>query len=73
VGSYRIMRMMMAVAAHEDLELQQFDVRTAFLNGWLKEGVYLRNPAGEKGKLGKGGKVLRLRRAIYGLMQTSWA
>jgi hypothetical protein len=73
VGSYRTMRMMMAVAAHENLELRQFDVRTAFLNGWLKEEVYLRVPAGLERKLGTSGKVLRLRRAIYGLKQTSRA
>jgi hypothetical protein len=39
VGSCRTMRMMMTIAAHEDLELWQFDVRTAFLNGCLKEEV----------------------------------
>jgi hypothetical protein len=73
VGSFRTMRMMMAVAAHEGLELRQFDVRTAFLNAWLKEEVYLRVPAGLEGKLGTGGKVLGLRRAIYGLKQASRA
>jgi hypothetical protein len=73
VGSYRTMRMMMAIAAHEDLELRQFDTRTAFLNGWLKEEVYLQVPTGLEGKLGKGGKVLRLCRAIYGLRQASRA
>jgi hypothetical protein len=31
------MRMIVAIAAHESLELWQFYVRTAFLNGWLKE------------------------------------
>jgi hypothetical protein len=73
VGSYRTMRMMMAIAAHEDLELRQFDVRKAFLNAWLKEEVYLRVSAGLEGKLGKGGKVPRLRRVIYGLRQASRA
>jgi hypothetical protein len=73
VGSYRTMRMMMAIASHEDLELRQFDVRTAFLNGWLKEEVYLRVPAGLEWQLGTAGKVLRLRRAIYGLRQASRA
>jgi hypothetical protein len=33
VGSRRTMRMMMAIAIHEDLNLRQLDVRTAFLNG----------------------------------------
>jgi hypothetical protein len=73
VRSYRTMPMMMSVAAHENLELRQFDVRTAFLNGWLKEEVCLRVPAGLERKLGTGDKVLRLRRAIYGLRQASRA
>jgi hypothetical protein len=73
VGCYRTMRMMMAIAAHEDLELRQFDIRTTSLNAWLQEEGYLQVPAGLKGKLGKGEKVLRLRRAIYGLRQASQA
>jgi hypothetical protein len=48
-------------------------VRTVFLNGWLKEEVYLRVPAGLEGQLGTAGKVLRLRRAIYGSRQASRA
>jgi hypothetical protein len=67
------MGMMMAVVAHKDLELRQFDLRTAFLNGWLKEEVYLQVQAGMEGRLAEEGKVLRLRRAIYGLKQTSRA
>jgi hypothetical protein len=34
--------MILAVCAHENLVLQQFDVRTAFLNGEIKEEVYVR-------------------------------
>jgi hypothetical protein len=65
------MGMMMAVEAHEDLELWQFDVSTAFLNGRLKDDVYLQVSAGMHRKLGVGGTVLKLRRAIYGLKQAS--
>jgi hypothetical protein len=54
VGSYRTMHMMMALSAHEELELRQFDVRTAFLHGRLKEEVYLQVPAGMEGKPGEG-------------------
>jgi hypothetical protein len=53
--------------------MRQFEVRTAFLNGWLKEEVYLLVPAGQEGKLGKGGKFVRLRRAIYWLRPASRA
>jgi hypothetical protein len=44
VCSYRTMRMILAVSAHENLVLRQFDVRTAFLNGELEEEVYVLCP-----------------------------
>lgn len=46
VCSYRTLRIMLAVAAREDLELRQFDIKTAFLNGELQEEVYIRQPSG---------------------------
>jgi hypothetical protein len=46
VCSYRTMRMLLEVSAHENLVLRQFNVRTAFLNGELEEEVYLRPPSG---------------------------
>jgi hypothetical protein len=70
VGSYRTMRMMIAIAEHENLELRQC---TAFLTGWLKEEVYLWVPTGLEGKLGNEGKVFRLRRVMRGLRQASQA
>jgi hypothetical protein len=47
------------------------DVKSAFLNGDLKE-VYVRQPLGFIIP-GKESKVLRLRKALYGLRQTSRA
>ena len=73
VASYRTLRMMLAVAAHEDLELRQFDVRTAFLNAPLDSEVYLRPPSGFEHLAGGPGRVLRLHRALYGLRQASRA
>jgi hypothetical protein len=73
VCSYHTFRMMLAVAAHEALELRQLDIRTAFLNGPLEKEVYLRPPAGLEGLAGVDGKVLRLQRAMYGLRQASRA
>jgi hypothetical protein len=73
VCSYRTMCMILAVSAHENLVLRQFDVRTAFLNGELEEEVYVRPPPGAE-RLAVGNKrVLRLRRALYGLKQASRA
>ena len=36
----------MALVVYFDLELQQMDVKTAFLNGNLKEEVYMKQPEG---------------------------
>jgi hypothetical protein len=44
------------------------DVKSAFLNGDLKEEVYVYQPPGFV-ILGKENKVLRLRKALYGLRQ----
>ena len=56
----------MALVAHYDLELHQMDVKTAFLNGDLKENVYMIQPKGfiveEKEHMG-----CRLKKSIYGL------
>ena len=68
VCSYRTVRAILALAAHEDLELRQFDIRTAFLNADLEEEVYMRAPTGAEHLTGPG-EVLRLNKALYGLHQ----
>jgi hypothetical protein len=57
------------VSAHEGLVLQQFDIRTAFLNGRLQEEVDLKPPVGAEHLAGRSDRALRLRRALYGLRQ----
>lgn len=44
------------------------DVKTAFLNGDLEEEVYVEQPPGFV-VTGAEGKVMRLRKALYGLRQ----
>jgi hypothetical protein len=73
VCQFRTMRMILATCAHEDLEMRQFDIRTAFLNGELEEEVYLRPPAGVDPPLARKGRALRLHRALYGLRQAGRA
>jgi hypothetical protein len=68
VCMYRTLRIMLAVAARENLELRQFDIKTAFLHGELQEDVFVRAPAGAA-RLAGPGRVLRLHRALYGLRQ----
>ncbi|CAL2224945.1 unnamed protein product [Prunus armeniaca] len=45
-------RIIMALTAHFNLELHQMDVKTAFLNGFLKEDIFMKQPPGfiERGK-----------------------
>ncbi|RVW74842.1 Retrovirus-related Pol polyprotein from transposon TNT 1-94 [Vitis vinifera] len=40
------LRIIMTLVAHFDLELQQMDVKTTFLNGNLEEEVYMKQPEG---------------------------
>nr|GEV07862.1 hypothetical protein [Tanacetum cinerariifolium] len=57
-----------AYAAHKSFPIYQMDVKMAFLNGQLKEEVYVAQPDGfvdpDHPK-----KVYRLRKALYGLKQ----
>nr|GFA08398.1 copia protein [Tanacetum cinerariifolium] len=57
-----------AYAAHKSFPIYQMDVKTTFLNGLLKEEVYVAQPDGfvdpDHPK-----KVYRLRKALYGLKQ----
>ena len=64
------LRIIMAIVAHFDLELQQMDMRTALLNGDLVEDVYMSQPIGFE-EVGKDHMVCKLYKSIYGLKQAS--
>ena len=51
-------------------EIWQMDVKTAFLNGFLKEELYMMQPEGFVDPKGAN-KVCKLQRSIYGLVQAS--
>nr|GEX30085.1 hypothetical protein [Tanacetum cinerariifolium] len=57
-----------AYAAHKSFPIYQMDVKTEFLNGPLKEEVYVAQPDGFVDP-GHPEKVYRLRKALYGLKQ----
>ena len=61
---------MLEIAALYDYEIWQMDVKTAFLNGYLKEELYMMQPKGFVNPKGAN-KVCKLQRSIYGLMQAS--
>jgi hypothetical protein len=61
-------RMLLAAAAQEGWFVHHMDVKSAFLNGDLKEEVYVQQPPGFVA-VGQEGKVLKLKKALYGLRQ----
>lgn len=70
VVRYSTIRTLLAVAAEYSLNIDHLDVKTAFLNGDLKETVYMEQPEGYVIK-GKENQVYKLKKAIYGLKQAS--
>jgi hypothetical protein len=56
-----------AIAAALDLEIEQMDVKTAFLYGTVEEEIYVQQPEGLRDNTGR---VCRLKKALYGLKQS---
>nr|GFC08759.1 hypothetical protein [Tanacetum cinerariifolium] len=65
-------RLFLAYAAHKDFTVFQIDVKTAFLNGILKEELYVGQPPGLVSKQYPD-HVYALDKALYGLKQASRA
>ena len=61
-------RTMLSLAATLDFEVEQMDVKTAFLHGDLEEEIYMKQPDGFYVE-GKEDYVCRLRKSLYGLKQ----
>ena len=60
-------RIILGLVNQYDLELEQLDVKTAFLHGNLKETIYMNQPEGfEEGE----NKVCLLKKSLYGLKQS---
>ena len=61
-------RVVLSIAASQNLEVEQMDVKTAFLHGDLEEEIYMEQPEGFMVK-GKESLVCRLNKSLYGLKQ----
>lgn len=68
VVRYESVRLIIALAATLDMDICQFDVKTAFLYGDLNEEIFMAQPEGyEDGS----GRVCLLKKSLYGLKQAS--
>ena len=72
VAKFCSIRALLALAAREDMEIHQMDVKTAFLNGDLDEDIYMKQPQGYVVD-GKEDYVCKLHKALYGLKQAGRA
>ena len=64
--------LLLAISNHENWELEQMDVVTAFLHGQLDEEVYMKIPPYMNIKGNPEGKVIRMLGALYGLKQSGY-
>ncbi|XP_047320336.1 uncharacterized mitochondrial protein AtMg00810-like [Impatiens glandulifera] len=72
VARHETIKMLIALVAHKGWKLYQLDVKSAFLNGVLKEEVYVVQPQGFNVE-GEEEKVYKLKKALYGLKQAPHA
>ena len=62
-------KLLFAIAAANDLEIEQMDVKTAFLYGDINAKIYVEQPKGI-GAIRESHKVCKLNKALYGLKQS---
>ena len=63
-------QIMLAITTFYDYEIWQMGVKTAYLNGFLEEELYMMQPEGFINPM-DASKVCKLQRSIYGLVQAS--
>nr|GEW52223.1 hypothetical protein [Tanacetum cinerariifolium] len=72
VAKLEAIRIFLAYAAHKNMVVYQMDVKTVFLNGNLREEVYVSQPDGFVDQ-DNPNHVYKLNKALYGLKQASRA
>ncbi|KAK8939093.1 hypothetical protein KSP39_PZI011550 [Platanthera zijinensis] len=68
IARLEAIRIFLAYAAHKGFKVYQMDVKSAFLNGYIKEEVYVRQPPGFISSTYPD-HVFKLHKALYGLKQ----
>ncbi|XP_077217964.1 uncharacterized protein LOC143852464 [Tasmannia lanceolata] len=74
VAMLKSIRILLAISAHYDYKIWQMDVKTAFLNGNIREDIYIIQSEGFEAAEEGSQRVRKLQMSIYGLKQTfrSW-
>jgi hypothetical protein len=68
VVNHTSIRVMLAIVALFGLELEQLDVKTAFIHGYLDEKIYMTQPQGFSAPVQEH-VVCHLQKSLYGLKQ----
>jgi hypothetical protein len=68
VARLESIRILLAYATHHDFKLYQMDVNSAFLNGPIKEEVYVEQPSGFEDEEYPN-HMYKLHKALYGIKQ----
>ena len=68
VARLEAIRMLLAYASNHEMKLYQMDVKSAFLNGYINELVYVEQPPGFEDP-NNPNHVYQLSKALYGLKQ----
>ena len=68
VARLEAIRILLAFAASKGFKLFHMDVKSAFLNGFIEEEVYVRRPPGFENPKHPD-RVFKLQKALYGLKQ----
>jgi hypothetical protein len=72
VARLESIRMLLAYATHHSFKLYQMDVKSAFLNGPIKEDVYVEQPPSFESE-GYPNHIYKLHKTLYGLKKASRA
>lgn len=63
---YESIRLLLSIAAKEDFEIVQFDIKTAFLNGEIDEEIFMQLPT----SVTNASDIVKLQKSLYGLKQS---